>query len=109
MCYNSRDNNKKGEKMKKILMLLALCACGEKPDAVTYRCENPDGGPETVVKARFFDGGVDVDINGVEKAKLLQVESASGALYYANGIELWTKGDEASLSSFGAGVDCSKE
>ena len=105
--------------MKKILLLsllVVLCACqGENPrqetGLVTYICENPDGGPEMVIGARFFDGGMDIDINrGRDKRTLAQTPVASGARYADDkGIEFWIKGDSATFTSFGASTICARE
>ncbi|MDR1008863.1 MAG: MliC family protein [Rickettsiales bacterium] len=92
--------------MKKALLLLALAACSPKGSDVVYVCENPDGGAETIVKARFYEGGVDIDINGRDQRKLVQAVSASGARYAADEVEFWTKGKGATLTTFGASTDC---
>ena len=93
--------------MKKILLsLLILCACSEKSQEVSYKCDNPDSETKvTVVKAHFYNGGVRLVINGVEE-NLSQQEAASGARYTTDGIEFWTKGRNATLTTFGASVEC---
>ena len=99
--------------MKRIIMALAVCgtmgACASEQSEVTYRCANEEG-PDIIIKAEFFDGGVHIDINGKHKSTLTQEVSASGARYAdGDGLEFWTKGDGAYYTSFGAGVECVKE
>jgi len=93
--------------MKKICILsaLVLAACGS-GDKVwkDYQCGK--GKSATVVKARFFKDGAEVEANK-KKYTLKQVKSADGAKYAANGIEFWTKGmDRAMLTTKGKTTDC---
>jgi len=99
--------------MNKILIILTagtiLCACSKEETEVIYRCANEEG-PDIIIKAEFFEGGMHIDINSRHKSTLTQEISASGVRYAGTeGIEFWTKGDKAYYTSFGAGVDCVKE
>ena len=93
--------------MKKLIILpiLFLAACGGN-DKVwkDYQCKGKNA--PASVKARFFDGGAEIDVAGREKQTLKQAVSASGAKYAVKGAEFWTKGDWARLTLGKASYEC---
>ena len=96
--------------MKRTLLLLAVCACSADSGEVIYRCENIDGGPESIVKARFYDGGMDFNINDKDYRKLSKTEHKPGVRYAdGDGIEFWINGNVATLTSYGASTLCFQE
>ncbi|MDR1338419.1 MAG: MliC family protein [Rickettsiales bacterium] len=108
------------KKLTVLAVLCALCACAENKKLNSYEdkkwesytCSGEEGPPHTV-KASFFEGGLDIDINdGAEKMQLFVTNANfhSGVLYYANGIEFWTDGKRAEMTFYGAGGDdCVKD
>jgi len=88
------------------VLLLAACRSGNNNyDEVWYQCTNEES--SIPVRLRFFEGGADIVINNRSRHRMEQTEVASGARYASDdGIEFWTKGREATLTTFGASVEC---
>ena len=95
--------------MKKICVLSAmiLAACGKGDDNgawKNYRCGKGDAA--ITVKARFFEGGAQIETND-KKYSLKQAVSADGARYAAKDVEFWTKGaDRAMFTARGKTTAC---
>jgi len=93
--------------MKKLIILpiLLLASCGGNDNVwKDYECKGKNA--PASVKARFFDGGAEIDIAGRGKETLKQAVSASGARYAEKKTEFWTKGNWARLTLGKVSYEC---